>query len=139
MFGWEWAKVGWRCRVQPNLQFGGVKLDSIKLVLTIAISRPSQLVQLDISNAFLCETCRKRLYCRNLQDLWAHSFQDMCCLLKNVLYRFKQAPLMWYRRLKCFLTTIGFKKSLNDPSLFLLVQGENQIILFVYVMSWLNL
>lgn len=40
---------------------------------------------------------------------------------------------MWYQRLHNFLTTIGFKKSYADPSLFLWVQDDETVFLFAYV------
>ena len=55
------------------------------------------------------------------------------CWLKKTLYGLKQAPRDWYSRIDSYLQQLGFEKSEADPNLYYLVEGEDQIILVLYV------
>ena len=45
----------------------------------------------------------------------------------------KQAPRAWYSRIDLYLQQLGFEKSEADPNLNYLVEGEDPIILVLYV------
>lgn len=50
-----------------------------------------------------------------------------------VVFSLKQAPRAWYSELKTYLTTIGFRNSLSDTSLFILKHNGDYVYLLVYV------
>jgi hypothetical protein len=53
--------------------------------------------------------------------------------LKKALYGLKQAPRAWYGRLRWFLFSKGFEMGKVDKTLFLLRQGDDILIVQVYV------
>jgi Reverse transcriptase (RNA-dependent DNA polymerase) len=53
------------------------------------------------------------------------------CLLKKALYGFKQAPRTWFNKLASVLSTLEFKASQSDSSLF--IQGNKSSIIMVLV------
>ena len=53
--------------------------------------------------------------------------------LKKAMYRLKQAPRAWYGRINSFLTSWGFTKSKDDPSLYFKVMDDEPVILLLYV------
>ena len=55
------------------------------------------------------------------------------CRLRKALYGLKQAPQAWYSRIDLYLQQLGFEKSEADPNLYYLVEGEDPIILVLYV------
>ncbi|CAI7791338.1 unnamed protein product [Closterium sp. NIES-54] len=55
------------------------------------------------------------------------------CKLKKAIYGLKQAPRCWYEKLEEVLLSGGFKTSQADHSLFLLGEGEQLLLLLVYV------
>ena len=55
------------------------------------------------------------------------------CRLKKALYGLKQAPRAWYSRIDTYLQGMGFTKSEADPNLYLIVIGEEPLILVLYV------
>ena len=57
----------------------------------------------------------------------------LVCRLRKVLYGLKQAPRAWYSRIDTYLQDLGFEKSEVDPNLYYLVDGEDPIILVLYV------
>jgi hypothetical protein len=53
--------------------------------------------------------------------------------LRKALYGLKQAPHAWYGRLRGFLFSKGFEMGKVDKTLFLLRQGDDILIVQVYV------
>jgi hypothetical protein len=53
--------------------------------------------------------------------------------LRKALYGLKQAPRAWYGRLRRFLFKKGFEMGKVDKTLFLLRQGDDILIVQVYV------
>jgi hypothetical protein len=55
------------------------------------------------------------------------------CKLKKTLYGLKQAPRAWYYRLDKFLHEKGFKKGIVDSNLYIKSEGDNLLVVLVYV------
>ncbi|GJT21848.1 putative reverse transcriptase domain-containing protein [Tanacetum coccineum] len=60
-------------------------------------------------------------------------FLDHVYRLKKALYSLKQAPRAWYDKLPSFLIEHGFTKGIVDPTLFTRRQGEDILLIQVYV------
>ncbi|GKA30350.1 retrovirus-related pol polyprotein from transposon TNT 1-94 [Tanacetum coccineum] len=58
---------------------------------------------------------------------------DKVCRLKKALYGLKQAPRAWYDELSNFLISKGFFKGSIDPTLFITKQGEDILLVQIYV------
>lgn len=109
-----------------------IKPVSIRVVLTIAISKGLRLNQIGISNAFLYGNLNERIIMGQPAGFVDPDKPGHVCLLNRVLYGLKQSPRMWFKRLKEFLKSIEFVGSQADPSLFIL-DKEYTVFLFVYV------
>jgi hypothetical protein len=55
------------------------------------------------------------------------------CKLEKALYGLKQAPRAWYYRLEFFLQDKGFKKGTIDNNLYIKSEGDNLLVVLVYV------
>jgi hypothetical protein len=55
------------------------------------------------------------------------------CKLKKALYGLKQEPRAWYYRLDKFLQEKGFKKGIVDSNLYIKSEGDNLLVVLVYV------
>ena len=55
------------------------------------------------------------------------------CKLKKALYGLKQAPRAWYSRIDSYLLSMGFHKSEVDLNLYLIMVGDDPLILLFYV------
>jgi hypothetical protein len=53
--------------------------------------------------------------------------------LKKALYGLKHAPQAWYSRLEIFLQDKGFKKGIVDNNLYIKSEGDNLLVVLVYV------
>jgi hypothetical protein len=59
--------------------------------------------------------------------------KEYVCKLKKALYGLKQAPRAWYERLDSYLQSQGFKRGSINCNLYCKIDGENMIIVEVYV------
>jgi len=59
--------------------------------------------------------------------------EDKVYMLKNALYGLKQAPCAWNSRIDGYLLETGFMKSPSEPSLYIKTQGQDLLILSLYV------
>jgi hypothetical protein len=95
-----------------------VKPTTIRIVLSIAISRGWSLRQLDVQNAFLHGILEEEVYMKQPPGYEDKEKPSYVCKLDKALYGLKQAPRAWYARLSKKLFDLGFRNSKADTSLF---------------------
>lgn len=109
-----------------------VKLVTIRLIISLALTNQWQLAQLDVNNAFLNGLLHETVYVPQLPG-----FQDtnssLVCKLNRALYGLKQAPRQWFERLQSTRIQFGFAASKCDPSLFIYKTKSHTVYLLVYV------
>ena len=110
-----------------------VKAVTIRLILSLAVSRGWSIRQLDVKNAFLHGILEEEVYLKQPPGFEDHARPDYVCRLDKALYGLKQAPRIWYSRLSDKLQQLGFQPSRSDMSLFFFRQGNTVIYLLVYV------
>lgn len=110
-----------------------IKPATIRVVLSIAVSRGWSLRQLDVTNAFLHGYLQEDVYMTQPPGFIDPSRPTHVCKLHKSLYDLKQAPLAWFHRMTSFLLSIGFVQSLADPSLFIFRLGCHTIFFLLYV------
>ena len=110
-----------------------VKPTTIRLLLSIAVTRGWSLRQLDVQNAFLHGLLEEEVYMRQPPGFSDPDRPDYLCRLTKALYGLKQAPRAWHARLATALRALGFAPSTADSSLFLLQKPEVTMYLLVYV------
>ena len=96
-----------------------VKAATIRLVLSIAVSRGWSLRQLDVQNAFLHGVLEEEVYMKQPLGFESKHTPSYVCKLDKALYGLKQAPRAWYSRLSKKMQTLGFVPSKSDTSLFI--------------------
>ena len=97
-----------------------VKPATVKLVLSIAVSRGWSLRQLDVNNAFLQGHLSEDVYMSQPPGFIDSDHPTFICKLRKAIYGLKQAPRAWYHELRQFLMAVGFQNSHADNSLFVL-------------------
>jgi histone deacetylase 1/2 len=91
-----------------------VKAATIRLVLSIAVTRGWSLRQLDVQNAFLHGVLEEEVYMRQPPGFEDKNVPSYVCKLDKALYGLKQAPRAWYSRLSSKLLDLGFVSSKSD-------------------------
>ena len=110
-----------------------VKAATIRLVLSIAMTKGWSLRQLDVHNAFLHGILDEEVYMHQPPGYEDKSHPHYVCKLDKALYGLKQAPRAWYARLCAKLQSLGFIPSKADTSLFFYNKGSCCVFVLVYV------
>ncbi|KAK1614549.1 hypothetical protein QYE76_020066 [Lolium multiflorum] len=110
-----------------------VKPTTIRVLLSLAVTRGWSLRQLDVQNAFLHGVLEEEVYMRQPPGFSDPDRPDHLCRLVKALYGLKQAPRAWHARLGAALRAHGFIPSTADTSLFLLQRPEVTMYVLVYV------
>ncbi|CAI7867203.1 unnamed protein product [Closterium sp. NIES-54] len=108
-----------------------VKPVTLRTVLAGAAVKGWHVKQMDITTAFLNGILLEDMYMA--QPDGYEDGTSRVCKLKKAIYGLKQAPRCWYEKLEEVLLSGGFKTSQADHSLFLLGEGEQLLLLLVYV------
>ncbi|KAK1606993.1 hypothetical protein QYE76_030666 [Lolium multiflorum] len=110
-----------------------IKPTTIRILLSIAVTRGWSMRQLDVQNAFLHGLLEEEVYMRQPPGFVDSARPDYLCRLTKALYGLKQAHRAWHARLATALRTRGFVPSTADSSLFLLQQPGVTMYFLVYV------
>ena len=110
-----------------------IKASTIRIVLTIAVSRGWDIQQIDINNAFLNGILQEEVFMFQLEGFFYSTRPQHVCKLRKPLYGLKQAPRTWFEKLKGALLSWGFQNSVSDSSLFYSRKNDNLLLLLVYV------
>jgi len=110
-----------------------VKIATVRLVLSIAVSRNWCLRQLDVQNAFLHGVLEEEVYMRQPPGFEDSKDPHLVCRLDKAIYGLKQAPRAWYARLSVKLISLGFQASKSYTSLFIYQKLGVTIYMLIYV------
>jgi histone deacetylase 1/2 len=110
-----------------------VKIATIRIVLSISVSRGWSLRQLDVKNAFLHGVMKKEVYMKQPPGFENPNAPHHVCKLDKALYGLQQAPHAWYSRLSAKLQHFGFLPSKADTSLYLYDKCGVTIFVLIYV------
>ncbi|GKA46102.1 retrotransposon protein, putative, ty1-copia subclass [Tanacetum coccineum] len=116
-------------RQQPGIDFHEtfspvVKLTTIRVVLSLAVTNDCPLRQLNIQNAFFHGNLKDQVYMKLPPGFIDPQRPNHVCLLHKSLYGLKQAPRAWFERLSKALFDLGFNGSKTDTSLFIYLRGD---------------
>ena len=84
------------------------KLNSIRVLLSIAANLDWRLHQLHIKNAFLNGTLEEEVYMRVPPGFEANGNPDKVCKLKKALYDLKQSPRAWFTLFNIVMKDFGY-------------------------------
>jgi hypothetical protein len=110
-----------------------VKAATIRIVLTIAVTKGWCLWQLDVKTAFLHGELNEKVYMSQPLGYENSKFPYHMCKLDKAIYGLKQAPMAWYSRLNNKLIQLGFVMSKGVTSLFMYKKGGVAMFLLIYV------
>ncbi|GKA44620.1 ribonuclease H-like domain-containing protein [Tanacetum coccineum] len=110
-----------------------VKPATIRIVLSLAVSRNWPIHQLDVKNAFLHGHLSETVYMHQPLGFVDPNKPDYVCHLQRSLYGLKQASRAWFQRFASYATRVGFQHSKTDSSLFVFHRGSDIAYLLLYV------
>eukprot|EP00253_Pinus_taeda_P003527 PITA_03527 len=108
------------------------KMNSIRLVLSLAASLTWEVHQMDVKSAFLHGDLHEEIYMEQPIG-FIQTDSSLVCRLKKSLYGLKQAPRAWYTKMDSFLLESGFSRCYSDNTVYTKKVGNSLIILVLYV------
>jgi hypothetical protein len=109
------------------------RLESIRILLSIACHLDFKLYQMDVKSAFLNGVLQEEVYVEQPKGFQDPHHPHHVYKLKKALYGLKQAPRAWYERLTIYLLAKGFTRGQPDRTLFIRNQGTHKLITQIYV------
>lgn len=86
-----------------------VKAATIRIALSLAMSRGWSLRQLDVQNAFLHGLLEEEVYMKQPPEYENKAMSNHVCKLDKALYGLKQAPRAWYSRLSASYVSLDLQ------------------------------
>lgn len=110
------------------------KLNTVRVLLSLAANLDWSLHQLDVKNAFLNGDLEEEVYMDIPAGLETTSNFNKVCRLRKSLYGLKQSPRAWFERFTKVVKGYGFVQCQSDHTLFVKHFPEGKLaIIIVYV------
>ena len=110
------------------------RLDTIRIVISIAAQKSWVIYQLDVKSAFLHGEITEEVFVEQPPGYEQKGQEAKVYRLKKALYGLKQAPRAWYSRIETYFSKEGFIKCPYEHTLFIKTAGGGKIlILCLYV------
>lgn len=99
-----------------------VRYDSVRLLLSLAAQKNLEIIQFDITTAFLYGDLKETIYMTPPEGLDCNL--NMVCKLNKSLYGLKQAPRCWNTKFNSVLKKFGFERTKADQCIYIgLIRG----------------
>ncbi|KAK5825993.1 hypothetical protein PVK06_020890 [Gossypium arboreum] len=109
------------------------KLNSVRVLLSIAVNLDWSLQQLDMKNAFLNGKLEEEVY-MDPPPGFEEKFRTRVCKLKKSLYGLKQSPQAWFERFTQVVKKQGYSQGQADHTMFYRHSQKGRIVvIIVYV------
>jgi hypothetical protein len=108
-------------------------LEAIRMFLAYACHKQFKFYQMDVKSDFLNGYLKEEVYMEQLEGYQLSNNLEFVCKMKKSLYGLKQAPHALYYRLDKYLQDKGFKGGTIDNNLYIKIEGNDFLIVLVYV------
>lgn len=109
------------------------KINTVRVLFSLAASLNWPLQQLDVKNAFLNGDLEEEVFMELPPVFDKEKKNNKVCKLKKLLYGLKQSPQAWFDRFTKAIRKQGYSQAQADHTLFYKHKNRRIIILIVYV------
>lgn len=107
---------------------------AFRVLFAIAAYYDLDIDQIDVKTAFLYGLIDQLIYVKIPKGTETSATQDLVCKLHKALYKLKQLPRLWYKRLSIFLLEkLGLQRINADHNIFISLSGLNGPIISTFV------
>ena len=96
-----------------------IKLTTIRLIFSLALSNNWPFKQIDVNNMFLHGQLTEQVFMQQPVGFIDQSYPHHVCSLQKSIYGLKQGPRAWYNALRSGLLELGLFNLKSDSSLFI--------------------
>jgi len=108
------------------------RLNSIHILISVAVNRQWPIYQLNIKNAFSYGDLQG-VYMDQPSGYVVSGSENLVCRLKKALYELKQSPRAWFDKFNSILFKYDFLHAMSDHLVFSRLSTGGVIVLIVYV------
>ncbi|KAJ9544769.1 hypothetical protein OSB04_024476 [Centaurea solstitialis] len=109
------------------------RIEAIRIFLAYAAHKNFTVYQMDVKTAFLNGELKEEVYVSQPEGFVDRTKPTHVYILDKALYGLKQAPHAWYDHLSNALLDNGFYKGKIDPTLFIKTEGDDILLVQIYV------
>ena len=84
---------------------------------------------MDVKSTFLNGILEEEIYIEQPEGFFDENNKDKVCKLHKALYRLKQAPRAWYKRLQKYLVQIGFERTNDNNNMYIKSEEGKDILI----------
>ena len=106
-------------------------MTTLRLMLGLVATENLELVQMDVKTSFLHGDLDEDIYMQQPEGFAVPGKEHLVCKLRKSLYGLKQAPRQWYQKFDTFMHSHGFKRSAEDPCLYVKRPRNGQLIMLI--------
>ncbi|KAM1053550.1 hypothetical protein ACFX2I_000976 [Malus domestica] len=105
------------------------RLDTIRVVISLAAQKNWGIYQLDVKSAFLHGEIEEEVFVDQPPGYEQKGHESKVYRLKKALYGLKQTPRAWYSRIESYFIEEGFNKCPHEYTLFIKTAREGKILI----------
>lgn len=110
------------------------RLNTIRVLLSVAANLDWPLYQLDVKNAFLNGDLEEEVYMDIPPGFESNATINKVCKLRKSLYGLKQSPRAWFHKFTSVLKIDGYTQCQSDHTMFVKHSEEGKLtVIIVYV------
>lgn len=109
------------------------RMDSVRLLLAVAAHAGWSVHHMDVKSAFLNGELDEEVYVSQPQGFVDDKHPQRVLRLNRALYGLRQAPRAWNAKLDASLHELGFKRSQTEHAMYTRGEGDDRLIVGVYV------
>ena len=109
------------------------RIETIRVLIALAASNTWEVHHLDVKTAFLHGDLKEDVFVSQPEGFITKGSEEKVYKLHKALYGLRQAPRAWNIKLNKILRDLGFEKCSKEPSIYWKEEGENLLVVAVYV------
>lgn len=109
------------------------RMEIVRLLFALSAKKKWEVHHLDVKTAFLNGDIKEDVYVAQPEGFEIKGKEHLVYKLKKALYVLRQAPHAWYAKLSSCLESLGFVCCPYKPAVYTRKEGEDILIIDVYV------
>ncbi|TYK21566.1 Retrovirus-related Pol polyprotein from transposon TNT 1-94 [Cucumis melo var. makuwa] len=110
--------IGLKWVYKTKFAADGTRFETVRIVLAFATQQQWPVYQFDVKSVFLNGELQEEVYVEQPKGFVKKDNEEKVYKLTKALYGLKQAPRAWYSKIDEYFQQNGFKRSANEPTLY---------------------
>ncbi|KAH9669730.1 hypothetical protein KPL70_021911 [Citrus sinensis] len=123
----------WELTTLPKGYKAIARLETIRLIISLAAQNKRRIFQMDVKSAFLNGFLEEEVYIEQSLGYLVKGHEDKVLRLKKALYGLKQAPRVWNSIIDKYFQEKGFTKCPYEHALYVKENYGDILIVYLYV------